>query len=91
MVFAGGPATDGPGMVVGNELREPIRSHHDIDRDSAKHFKRATKVSPLEGKRSTRKLNIICSSTKIWPNVHQTMVMLLTYLLDAWTKLAYWK
>ncbi len=44
MVFAGGPATEGPGMVVSNELKEPIRSHHDIDRDSVKHFKRATKV-----------------------------------------------
>lgn len=44
MLFAGGPATEGPGMVVSNELKEPIRSHHDIDRDSAKHFKRATKV-----------------------------------------------
>lgn len=44
MLFAGGPATDGPGMVVSSELREPIRSHHDIDRDSVKHFKRATKA-----------------------------------------------
>jgi protein transport protein SEC23 len=44
MVFSGGPATEGPGMVVGGELKEPIRSHHDIDRDSVKHFKRATKV-----------------------------------------------
>ena len=32
-------------MVVNNELKEPIRSHHDIDRDSAKHFKRASKVT----------------------------------------------
>ena len=30
MLFCGGPATEGPGMVVGPELREPIRSHHDI-------------------------------------------------------------
>ena len=44
MVFSGGPATEGPGMVVSNELKEPIRSHHDIDRDIAKHFKRASKV-----------------------------------------------
>ena len=44
MLFAGGPATQGPGMVVSNELKEPIRSHHDIDRDSVKHFKRAVKV-----------------------------------------------
>jgi hypothetical protein len=46
MLFSGGPPTDGPGLVVSPELREPIRSHHDIDRDSVKHFKRATKVCP---------------------------------------------
>ena len=46
MLFAGGPATEGPGMVVSNELKEPIRSHHDIDRDTAKHYKRALKVVP---------------------------------------------
>jgi protein transport protein SEC23 len=44
MLFTGGPATEGPGMVVGVELREPIRSHHDIDRDNVKYFKRASKV-----------------------------------------------
>ncbi|KAI5478162.1 hypothetical protein MNV49_005426 [Pseudohyphozyma bogoriensis] len=43
MLFAGGPATEGPGMVVGVELREPIRSHHDIERDNVKYFKRASK------------------------------------------------
>ncbi|KAG6018142.1 GTPase-activating protein S23 [Claviceps lovelessii] len=43
MLFAGGPATEGPGMVVGPELREPIRSHHDIDRDNVKYYKKALK------------------------------------------------
>lgn len=46
MLFTGGPATEGPGMVVGVELREPIRSHHDIERDNVKYFKRASKVCP---------------------------------------------
>jgi protein transport protein SEC23 len=45
MLFSGGPATEGPGMVVGPELREPIRSHHDIDRDNIKYYKKALKVS----------------------------------------------
>jgi protein transport protein SEC23 len=45
MVFTGGPATEGPGQVTSTELREPIRSHHDIDRDNVKYFKRAIKVS----------------------------------------------
>ena len=44
MVFASGPATEGPGIVVGPELKEPIRSHHDIDRDNIKYFKKAVKV-----------------------------------------------
>ncbi|KAG1786706.1 uncharacterized protein HD556DRAFT_1449508 [Suillus plorans] len=43
MVCAGGSATEGPGMVVSNELKEPIRSHHDIERDSVKHYKCAVK------------------------------------------------
>lgn len=45
MLFSGGAASAGPGMVVSNELREPIRSHHDIEKESAKHYKKATKVS----------------------------------------------
>lgn len=44
LLFAGGPATEGPGLVVGPELREPIRSHHDIDRDNIKYYKKALKV-----------------------------------------------
>ncbi|KAG8933882.1 GTPase-activating protein S23 [Tulasnella sp. 418] len=52
MLFAGGPATEGPGMVVSNELREPIRSHHDIDRDSVKHYKRAIKFYEALAKRA---------------------------------------
>ena len=47
MLFVGGPATEGPGMVVSVELKEPIRSHHDIERDNVKYFKRAVKVCPF--------------------------------------------
>lgn len=46
MLFTGGPGTEGPGTVVGPELKEPIRSHHDIDRDSIKHYKKALKARP---------------------------------------------
>lgn len=40
MLFAAGPCTLNPGMIVGNQLKEPIRSHSDIDKDNAKHFKK---------------------------------------------------
>nr|3EFO_A Chain A, Protein transport protein Sec23A [Homo sapiens] len=43
MMFIGGPATQGPGMVVGDELKTPIRSWHDIDKDNAKYVKKGTK------------------------------------------------
>ncbi|KAH9916965.1 uncharacterized protein BXZ73DRAFT_92420 [Epithele typhae] len=59
MLFSGGPATEGPGMVVSNELKEPIRSHHDIDRDSAKHFKRATKFYEGLAKRASNNGHVI--------------------------------
>ncbi|KAI0086877.1 hypothetical protein BDY19DRAFT_959387 [Irpex rosettiformis] len=59
MLFAGGPATEGPGLVVGNELKEPIRSHHDIDRDSAKHFKRASKFWEGLAKRASNNGHIV--------------------------------
>ncbi|KAM9645880.1 protein transport protein Sec23A isoform 1-T4 [Trichechus inunguis] len=43
MMFIGGPATQGPGMVVGDELKTPIRSWHDIEKDNAKYVKKGTK------------------------------------------------
>lgn len=42
-LFSAGPGTLGPGMIVSNELKEPIRSHSDIDKDSVKHYKKAIK------------------------------------------------
>jgi protein transport protein SEC23 len=44
MAFTSGAATEGPGHVVSPELKEPIRSHHDIDRDNIKYYKKAVKV-----------------------------------------------
>lgn len=47
-MFVAGAATEGPGMIVTPMLKDHLRSHHDIDRDSAKHFKRASKVRLLK-------------------------------------------
>ncbi|KAI9865738.1 MAG: GTPase-activating protein S23, partial [Trichoglossum hirsutum] len=59
MLFAGGPATEGPGMVVGPELREPIRSHHDIDRDNIKYYEKALKFYDSLAKRTAHNSHII--------------------------------
>lgn len=59
MLFTGGPSTEGPGMVVGPELKEPIRSHHDIDRDNIKYYKKALKVCRLD------KTPVICADSLI--------------------------
>lgn len=43
MLFVGGPTTEGAGLVVGKELQEPIRSHKDLVKDAASHYKKARK------------------------------------------------
>uniref|UniRef100_A0A224XJ36 Protein transport protein SEC23 n=1 Tax=Panstrongylus lignarius TaxID=156445 RepID=A0A224XJ36_9HEMI len=43
MLFVGGPCSQGPGLVVNDDLREPIRSHHDIQKDNARYMKKAVK------------------------------------------------
>ncbi|XP_067617856.1 protein transport protein Sec23A isoform X1 [Eurosta solidaginis] len=43
MSFVGGPCSQGPGQVVDDELKHPIRSHHDIQKDNAYFMKKAIK------------------------------------------------
>jgi len=43
LLFVGGPCSQGPGQVVDDELKHPIRSHHDIHKDNAKFMKKAIK------------------------------------------------
>ncbi|CAI4223399.1 unnamed protein product [Auanema sp. JU1783] len=43
MTFVGGACTHGPGAVVGDELKNPIRSWHSIKEDDANFMKKATK------------------------------------------------
>ena len=43
MLFVGGACNHGPGMVVGEELKNPIRTWHTIKEDNAKYMKKATK------------------------------------------------
>lgn len=59
MLFCGGAATVGSGMVVGQELREPIRSHHDIDRDNIKHYKKALKFYDGLAKRASTNGHVV--------------------------------
>ncbi|KAF3039197.1 GTPase-activating protein S23 [Didymella heteroderae] len=59
MLFSGGPATEGPGMVVGPELKEAIRSHHDIDRDNIKYYKKALKFYENLAKRVAQNGHIV--------------------------------
>lgn len=52
MLFAGGPPTQGPGEVVGFELKEPIRSHNDLEKDTAKHYKKSSRFFESIAKRA---------------------------------------
>lgn len=52
LLFSAGPGTLNPGMIVTNELKEPIRSHNDVDKDTAKHYKKAIKFYEALAERS---------------------------------------
>ena len=43
ILFSSGPGTIAPGLIVSPELKDPIRSHNDIDSDRAAHYKKASK------------------------------------------------
>ena len=51
LLFIGGPCNQGPGQVVSDDLREPIRSHHDIEKDNAPYLKKAGKFYDALGAR----------------------------------------
>lgn len=86
MVFTSGPATEGPGHVVGPELKEPMRSHHDIDRDNIKYYKKAVKVGVISSSHKGCSHANQFSSTTPWPSAPLTTDMLLTFLPAALTK-----
>ncbi|CAN6632645.1 protein transport protein Sec23p [Trichomonascus vanleenenianus] len=54
MLFSAGACTIGPGQIVDLPLKEPLRSHHDIVEETAKHYKKATKFYEALAKRSAK-------------------------------------
>ena len=87
MLFAGGPGTEGPGLVVGPELREPIRSHHDIDKDNIKYYKKALKVCYYLYYHGSGMIAYSSSSMTILQNGYPTMATWSISLQDVLTKL----
>ena len=59
MLFSSGPATIGPGMIVGRELKENIRAHKDLTADSAKYYRKAAGFYEQLGKRAASHSHIV--------------------------------
>jgi len=59
MLFTGGPCTQGPGMVVSEDLKEPIRSHSDLVKENTKHTKKAIKFYESVAARAANSGHII--------------------------------
>lgn len=58
-LFVGGLCTVEPGMIVGDKLKEPIRSHSDIDKDNAKYYKKAVKFYESIAQRAAKNCHAI--------------------------------
>lgn len=59
MLFVGGPCTEGPGLVVGDELKEIMRSYSDIVKDKAKYTSKASKFYEGLAKRAVTNGHVI--------------------------------
>lgn len=66
-MIVGGPCTVGPGLIVGTELKEQVRVHHDLLKEKAKHVSKASKVSHNHIKQLAIKSNQIKSKNKQIP------------------------
>ena len=59
LLFSSGPATIGPGMIVGRELKENIRAHKDLVTDSGKYYRKAVAFYEQLGKRAAAHNHIV--------------------------------
>lgn len=59
LLFSSGPATIGPGMIVGRELKENLRAHKDLAADSAKYYRKAAAFYEQLGKRAAAHSHIV--------------------------------
>eukprot|EP00301_Raphidiophrys_heterophryoidea_P013524 c20965_g1_i1.p1 GENE.c20965_g1_i1~~c20965_g1_i1.p1 ORF type:complete len:756 (-),score=160.48 c20965_g1_i1:356-2623(-) len=67
MLFSGGVATAGPGSVIGVDLKEKVRSHHDLEstNENAKYSKPAHTFYATLAKRAAKNghvIDLFCSS-----------------------------
>ena len=65
MCFIGGPCTQGPGQVVSDDLKEPMRSHHDVIKEKARHVHKAEKFYEALAARAAHNrhcVDLLCAS-----------------------------
>lgn len=71
LCFVNGECTSGPGKIVGRELREPLRSHHDIVRASHTQIPRA---SSLVDKTTKADSSLAKASKKFFHTITERLV-----------------
>lgn len=73
LLFSSGPATIGPGMIVGRELKENIRAHKDITADSAKYYRKSLGFYEQLGKRAASHSHVVDILIGVSKNNNQIM------------------
>uniref|UniRef100_A0A5K3F045 Protein transport protein SEC23 n=1 Tax=Mesocestoides corti TaxID=53468 RepID=A0A5K3F045_MESCO len=59
LTFLGGPGTQGPGMIIDDDLKNIIRSHHDVDRDNCPYMRKAIKHYEGLANRATQNGHVV--------------------------------
>lgn len=75
LCFVGGACTYGPGSVVGNQLKEPLRSHHDIERSRQSTLAKNMKL-PQQSTNFTVNHSLILEAKTFYNTVTELLVKL---------------
>lgn len=72
LVFVGGACTYGPGHIVGTHLKEPLRSHHDIER--AQHTQLPSVPANITAQNTKVDVSLVKAAKKFYEKVTKQLI-----------------
>lgn len=92
MCFTGGACTYGPGQIVGNQLREPLRSHHDIE--TSKQSTLAKNIKLPQSTNYTVNYSLVLKAKEFYKTITQHLVKLgisCSYFVGSYDQVGLWE
>lgn len=92
LCFTGGVCTYGPGQIVGNQLREPLRSHHDIE--TSKQTTLAKNIKLPQTTNYTVNYSLVLKAKEFYKTITQHLIKLgisCSYFVGSYDQVGLWE